>query len=473
MPEKNQRKKSLLMRQFTFGFNEEKDFFLENLAMLVGAGITIPQALSAIKIEVKSERMREVIEKLLLDIDAGSTLWKAVDKVNIFGSQVISLIKLGELTGKLSENQKVLAIQQQKQREFRARIQSAMAYPLFVFSLTFIVGLVVTWFVLPRLAQVFSSLRIKLPLITKVLISFGTFMGNYGFIFVPFTVTALSLAIYFIFAYKKTKFIGQFLLLNIPVIGKLTKEVELSRFGYTLGTLLSAGLPMLEALDSLEDSSGLFAYKKLYRHFRSTIEEGLSFQKSFAKYASTGSLVSMPVQQMIIAGEKSGNLPETLHKIGEIYETKTDTTSKNLSVLLEPILLVIVWFGVFGVAVSVILPIYSMLGSFSESQDRTRSSSGRVVEEAAPAPTLPPEIPESLVPERKYLGRVELISEGFSAFPVLDRASFEGSEIGQVLPGEIYNYEEISDNWYRLILSEDEDGVAVTGWVFGDYVRKR
>lgn len=167
--------------------------------------------------------------------------------------------------------------------------------------------------------------------------------------------------------FSKTNFLGQAMLFAISPISRLFTELELSRFGSLLGNLLEAGLPILDSLDSLANSSTFYRYKKLYAHLHDRIAEGNSFEKSFKLYKNTGKLVPVPIQQLIITSEQSGNLPETFKKIGDMYEAKTETSAKNLTVMLEPILLVIVWLGVVAVAVAVILPLYSLIGGLNQS----------------------------------------------------------------------------------------------------------
>ena len=349
---------------FTFGLGKERDYFVENLSMLISGGMPIIGALDSITTELRSRRMKNVIAAIKSDIESGSPLWRTLAKSNLFPEHAVSLIRLGEESGKLIENLKVVAIEQEKERVFKSKIRSAMMYPVFVLSLTVIIGMGIAWFILPKLSIVFSQLKIELPLITKVLIGTGTFLGDHGQYAVPAAVTAMAILFFFIFSFSKTKFIGQFILFSSPGIKGLIKEVEVARFGYLLGTLLEAGLPITHALDSLASATEITQYKKLYLHLRDSVEDGNSLQKSFVTFERTNRLVPVPIQQLIVAGEQSGTLSGSLLKIGQTFETKADTSTKNLTIILEPILLVIVWLGVVAVALAVILPIYSLIGGF-------------------------------------------------------------------------------------------------------------
>ena len=345
---------------------KEKEYFIDSLSMLLASGMVVNLALSSINEEIKSRKLKKIIGQIETDIDAGFPLWKALEKTRIFPAYTVSLIRIGEKTGKLAENLKVVASQSEKDRELSSKISSAMVYPIFVFTLTVIVGVGIAWFILPKLANVFASLRIDLPLITQILINIGNFLAEYGIYVVPGAILVLIVLFYFLFSFSKTAFIGQALLFLFAPARRLIQEIEISRFGFTLGTLLTSGLPVVEALDSLHQASTFYNYRRLYAHLRDRVEEGNSFQKSLASFPSSRRLIPTPIQQLLISAEASGRLPESLLKIGEMYEQKADITTKNLSVLLEPVLLVIVWLGVVAVALAVILPLYSLLGGINQ-----------------------------------------------------------------------------------------------------------
>jgi type IV pilus assembly protein PilC len=300
------------------------------------------------------------------DVNSGTSLWRALDRLGIFSLHVIALTRVGEESGRLSENLSALSIQDTKDREFRSKLRSAMMYPVFVIVLMTIIGLGIAWFILPNLAQVFAQMNMKLPLITRVLIWVGTFLGSYGYIAVPAFLVLVVLIVWIFFFARKTKFIGQTLLFVLPGMKKFTREVEIARSTFLLGSLLRAGVPILESLESLSTSTSSQPYQKFFQHVRLSVEEGNTFRKSFSLHDPRGKLIPIPIQQMIVAGEQSGKLSETLLRIGTTFEAKTETSAKNLSVILEPALLVVVWIGVVFVAVAVILPIYSLIGGLNQ-----------------------------------------------------------------------------------------------------------
>ncbi len=348
------------------GIGKERDYCIENLATLLSSGMDISLALEAIKSGVRSTHLRQMLDGIKDGVDSGSPLWKSLEQTSLFPSHITSLIRLGEETGRLSDNLTVIVNQQRKDRVFKSRVRSAMLYPAMVFVIGLVVSIGIAWFILPRLGGVFSSLNLTLPLITRAMIRMGVLVDQYGSIVIPIALLIVAIAWYVLFFFSRTKHWGQKILFAIPGVGRLMQEVELARFGYILGTLLAAGLTVPKALRSLAEATDLLAYHQLYQHLGERMDEGNSFQKSFGLFEQTDALIPPPIQQMITAAERSATLSKSMLKIGETFEDRAETTTKNLSVMIEPILLLIIWAGVISVALAVILPIYSILGGINK-----------------------------------------------------------------------------------------------------------
>lgn len=344
------------------GGSKERNYVIENLSTLVASGVGIIASFRSLRREIKSKRLERSLSEVQSSVERGVPLWRAMDQSGIFPESMIVLIRLGEASGRLSENLRLVAEQNRKNRMFRSKLQSAMLYPLFVLGITFVVGIGIAWFILPKLATVFDQLKVELPLVTKIIIHLGILLRDYGVIIVPIFIVIIVAIVLMLFVVPRTKHIGQTLLFRTPGLGRLIHEVEISRFGYLFGSLIKAGVSVTEALELLEYATQIRAYKKFYKHLHEQISHGYSLDSALKSFNKSSRLIPHPVQQMIIAGEQSGNLSEMLLRVAEMYEEKTDNTTKNVAVLLEPVLLVIVWLGVLVVALAVILPVYSLLG---------------------------------------------------------------------------------------------------------------
>ena len=342
-----------------------KSYLIENLATLVEAGINIPEALSIVCSGIKNKSFKSVVDGIKESVDSGFSLWQSFEKTGIFSKRDISLIMIGEDSGHLVENLNILSLQHQKEKFFRYKVYSALMYPSLVLFLVLVIGTGMSWFLLPRLALVFVQLDAKLPTITKIMISVGNFFGNYGLFFFPLLFIFLFLFFYIIFVYKKTKVIGQKFLFNFFSTRKLILEAELSRFGYVLGTLLNAGFSIDESLRLMNQASTLPFYGDFYLYLSESVSDGISLKDSFNSFSGSQKLIPSSVQEMIFVGERSGKLPEILLKIGKNYEEKLDITTRNLSAVLEPVLLIAVWLGVVFLALSIILPVYNLISNIN------------------------------------------------------------------------------------------------------------
>ena len=493
------KKQSIL--SFSFGFAEEREYFIENLAMLLASGMDIIESLEAIKSEVKSTKLLNIINNLVDDISAGFSLSTALSKTEILPPHIVALIKIGEESGRLHESLKVVVTQQSKERSFKSKIRAAMMYPVFVMAIAVVVGIGIAWFILPRLSTVFSQLNLQLPLVTRLLMGLGAFLSKYGVVVVPSFIIGLILVLFFLFGFSKTKFVGQWLLFLIPGINNLIREAELARFGYIMGTLLQSGLPVLEALSSLKDSGTLRAYGNIYNYLHDQVEEGKSFEESFKADKKIKKYIPTPIQSLISAGERSGSLARIFLNISEIFEAKTELTTKNLSVILEPLLLVVVWLGVVAVALAVILPIYSLVGGLSNqaqnpSSTRPPVSSTAVNTSVKPvSPTTinsPITIPTSSViiisPKISVSSTVsssvvnvpppvilnlplaadvlEVASNTFGFVNIRTASSSKSVLIRKALVGEQFKFIDHQDGWYKILLGLDQ-----YGWVSAQYVR--
>jgi type II secretory pathway component PulF len=340
----------------------DRDYFLENFSMLITSGMDVFSALSVIQDGSHSQSLKKILARAKNDIDAGLPLWKTLQETHMISDHAVALIQLGEESGRLAENIRIITARQKKEKTFQSAVRSAMLYPVLIVMVACIIIAGIMWFILPHLASVFSQLKIQLPLITRILIGAGVFVRAYGSVVLPLGIAFGALAVYVLFFFPKTKHLGHALFFYIPGIHRIMQEVELSRFGSMLGTLLSAGLPIVDALHALANSASFLSYKKLYRHMASSVKDGASLKESLRAYRGNMRLIPLPIQSIIATSEQTGKLAEALITIGNAYEEKSAASSKDISLLIEPILLIIIWLGVLFVALAVVLPVYRILG---------------------------------------------------------------------------------------------------------------
>ncbi|MEO5627331.1 MAG: type II secretion system F family protein [Candidatus Saccharimonadales bacterium] len=347
------------------GMNRDtSEYVIESLSMLLLAGVTVGESIQSIAAEIPQKGARQAMLEMRNNIDEGVPFALALEQTGLFSPSVITLIEVGESTGKLPENLKVVAAQMHKNNVMNAKIKSAMLYPAFLVGLLFVVGTGIGVFLLPKLLDIITGLQVEVGLTTKILIVGGTFFGKFGLILAAITVVVIILLSILIKKSSGARAAAEVVLYRIPGVKKLLFETEISRFGFVLGTLLDAGLPVVTALQSLAASMATRRYAHFATEMCQRVDEGDSFDKilSDKKYHK---LLPGTITQIVVSAEKSGNLSSSLLKVGQNYEDKADITAHNLETLLEPIVLVLIAVAVLFVAMAVFLPIYSLIGNLN------------------------------------------------------------------------------------------------------------
>lgn len=344
------------------GLGKERTRFVENLAILLNSGLSIIDALKTIEMELRIKPMKKLIQKIIDEVESGIALWRAMDHQNFFSPYALALIRIGEEAGSLSTNMQYLAVQQEKDHALRSKVKMAMIYPSIVLFMTITITLGLAWFVLPQLVGVLISLDAKLPLVTRIVIMVSNYFRDNGSIAVPSTFGAM-LGVYILCKYTPLRGPAQMFIFRFPGIGTMARCATIAQFGVILGSLMRAGVPVVESIRSMADVTDTVFYKRFYYKLATEIESGLSFGAAFEKLKESRSLLPISVQQLIITGERSGRISDMMMKVSEIYEKKAEEAAQRLPVVLEPMLLLFMGALVGTIAFAIIVPIYSVVGS--------------------------------------------------------------------------------------------------------------
>ncbi|TSC59376.1 MAG: type IV pilus assembly protein PilC [Candidatus Peregrinibacteria bacterium Greene0416_62] len=346
------------------GMGKHCSAFIQNLAMMLNAGLPLIEALQTIQEELRSKAMRTVVQRIADLVEGGNPLWVAMDEQQVFSPYEVSLVRVGEEAGNLARNMEYLAIQQEKDRNLRQKVKMAMIYPTIVLVLMFIVVMGLGIFVLPNLIQVLYALNVELPLSTRIVVAFTEFMQKSGMV-TGAAIIGAFITLLILTKYTGFKVITQWFIFRIPGIGSLAKEASIARFGVILGGLLQSGVPLVSALDSMVEVTTVISFKRFYKKLRDRVVVGDSFATCFHTIRGSRKVLPISVQQLIITGEKSGALSDTCLKVAQIYERKAEDTAAKLPVILEPALLLCIGGLVGFIAFSIIVPIYSAVGNVS------------------------------------------------------------------------------------------------------------
>lgn len=337
----------------------DKALLAKYLAVMQQSGLTIIESLNIIEDTVKG-KMKKIITVVKKSVESGNTLAESLGRYpKVFSGIFISSVYAGESSGTLASNLQHLSEQLQKEKELSSKIKGAMLYPSVVLIAAFILGLAMSFLVLPKIVPLFEGLRTELPFTTRALISFSHFVAAHSVsLFVGIVLGVITLLA--IIRAKFSRPVTNWLLLKMPVMRGIVKNTNLARFSRTLGTLLKSGLNIDEALQVTSETVGNFYYQKSLEEIGERVGKGSRLAGDMEEYKK---LYPKMVTRMVSVGEQSGNLEDTLLYLADFYEVEVDNSTKNLSTAIEPILLLVIGLVVGFLALSIITPIYNVTGN--------------------------------------------------------------------------------------------------------------
>jgi type IV pilus assembly protein PilC len=339
----------------------EKLLFTRELSVMLRSGVPIGEALESFSSQAKRGPMKRLSLSLLADIENGQTFSAALAKFpKAFDALYINLVRIGETSGTLPENLAFLSHEMDDAYAFRRKIQGIILYPALVLSMALVLGAAISIFILPRLIKLFDSFDIVLPLSTRILLSIASVMERYGIvIFAALFVLIMLWRI--LIALPVIKPCWHRLLLSLPVFGSFFRDVALAHFCRDMGVMLKSGLPLFEALTTESAAMENRAVARLAGTLAAAVSQGRTLSTELAR---PGYVIIPPLAvRMIAAGEKTGRLAETFAYLEEFYASETDRRIKGMTVIFEPLLLIVIGFVVAFLATAIMTPIYSLTGS--------------------------------------------------------------------------------------------------------------
>lgn len=359
--EKEERNKKLINKYFNRVSFSELVIATRQLATMIESGLVLSECLDILVDQQSNKTFKIVLSDVSRDIKSGLDLAAALKKhPDVFPALYCSLVKSGEQSGKLDVVLIQMADSLERDREFRNKIRGALIYPILVVVMMIVVVMIMMLFVVPRLLSLYTQSNIELPLPTKILIGTSSFMTNFWWIILIFIVVSII-----IFRKWVSKPSGRYafdkLLLKVPIISKIIEGTTLTNFTRTFGLLTTAGIPLLDALTIVTSVVGNSVYKKALEETVKGVERGLPFSTQLESVNVFPKLVP----QMFRVGEETGKVDKVSFKMAEYFESEADHLVKNLTVVIEPIILVFLGIGVGMLVLSIILPIYKLTTSFS------------------------------------------------------------------------------------------------------------
>ena len=335
-------------------------FFTRNLKLMIKAGISLPKALSILSAQTENKKFKEVLSKIKDEITKGKKLSEVLkDYPDIFSELYSSMVEIGEETGNLEDVLKNLAKQMERTYELKAKIKGAMVYPSVIIVAMIGIGILMMITVVPKLSDTFVELGIELPFTTKVVILTANLMFKYWFLLpIIFLAIILLLKKLLSSSKKRNKKIDG-LLLKIPVVSSIIKESNIAYTARTLTALINAGVPITKSLEIVSRTLDNFYFREAMESAAKEVKKGKKLSdilKNFPK------VYPVTFSEMVAIGEETGETSDILDKIADFSEGEVDYLTKNLSAVIEPAIMIVVGTAVGFFAVSMIQPMYSMLG---------------------------------------------------------------------------------------------------------------
>lgn len=335
--------------------------FSRQFATMINAGLAMVRCLDILSEQTEDKKLQAVLVQVRRDVEGGSTLSNALAKhPSVFSTLYISMVKAGEMGGVLDEVLERLAGFMEKDFGLKKKVKSALTYPVVILVMALGIVFFLVTYILPTFVQLFEGMSLQLPLPTQILIMITKGARNPA-VMIP----VLALCViggFFLNRYIQTP-VGRkqydLLKLNIPVFGLLNKKVAISRFCRTLGTLLSSGVPIMQALEIVGKASGNEIIAMTVQKIRESIREG----ESIASPLGASGMFPPMVTQMVAVGEETGNLDAMLGKISDFYDTEVEYLLASLTSMLEPIMIVGMGGIVGFIVISVFLPLYQLIGN--------------------------------------------------------------------------------------------------------------
>lgn len=355
--EKTKKIKSLSFSLSAFRTNE-KISFARNVGSMLDAGLALSRTLEVISRQTSNRKTKKIIDEINQSIKSGIAFSTALEAYpQIFNSLFVSMTKAGEESGNLSESFKNIASQLEKNYLLVKKIKGAMVYPGVIIFAMSIVGFFMLTNIVPTLSKTFKELDVALPKTTQIIISLSDFLQNQTLAFIGSLILIIVGMIFFVKSSFGRKALD-FILVKSPLIGDLTKQINSARTARTLSSLLKAGVPYLKAIKITKGVVPNHIYRNILEQAEKKVETGDKISQVFT---DNEKFYPAFVGEMVAVGEETGELSEMLLKVAEFYENEVDQKTKNLSTVIEPLLMLIVGIAVGFFAVSMISPMYSLV----------------------------------------------------------------------------------------------------------------
>lgn len=338
----------------------DKLMFIRNLQVMISAGVPLPKALDVLSKQAQSSTFKKAIQDMQERILKGAALSEAMEAhKTVFPELFTNMVKVGEESGTLEQVLSNLTVQLEHEHELRSKVTGALVYPAVILVAMFGIGVLMLIFVVPTLAKTFADLNVELPPTTRFVIGLGMFLSNFWYLAILLTL-AVAWGGFLLSRTKQVKFIFDTWVLRLPVFGGIVTKINSAFTVRTLSSLIASGVPITRSLEITSHVLSNMHFQAALMDASERMKKGAKLSEVLKRYEN---LYPILVVQMIEVGEETGQTAEILQKLAEFFEEEVASITANLASILEPILMLIIGAVVGFFAISMIQPMYSLLGS--------------------------------------------------------------------------------------------------------------
>jgi type IV pilus assembly protein PilC len=337
---------------------KEKMMFTRNLAVMVSSGLTVSRAIHNLSVQTKNKKFKKILLSVYDSVQAGKTMSEGLALYpSVFNELFVNMIAVGEMSGNLEEVLDILAVQLEKENDLLSKVRGALYYPGVIVAAMIGIGILMLTYILPKITGVFKEMNVELPATTMFIIGISDFLRNHAILSVGIVV-ALVIGVKMFAATKMGKRFFGLLVLYLPIISNIVVKVNCARFARIYSSLLRSGISVVNTLTIVSKTLGNVYYKDVLAEAIGEIQKGVELSKVIGKYPR---IFPILVTQILEVGEETGKTEVVLQRLAEFYEDEVSQITKNLSSIIEPVLMLLIGTSVGFFAVAMLQPMYSVL----------------------------------------------------------------------------------------------------------------
>lgn len=337
---------------------KEKMIFARNLSVMVASGVTVSRAINNLSLQTQNKTFKKILLNIYNELQSGKQLSESMAQYPaVFNELFVNMVRVGEVGGNLEEVLEIVASQLEKDHDLISKVRGAMIYPAVILTAMVGIAILMLTYVLPKILGVFKDMKVELPPTTRAVIAISEFLQNHT-ILVPLTIVGGVILLKMAIKTESGKKIVSFLTIKTPGIRNIIIKVNCARFARVYSSLLKSGVSVVEALKIVSNTLSNYYFKEVMNISIEKIQKGTNLSKIIAEHQDVFPIL---VPQMLEVGEETGKTETVLFKLAEFYEGEVSQITKNLSSIIEPVLMIVIGSAVGVFAVSMLQPMYSLM----------------------------------------------------------------------------------------------------------------